>query len=69
MTGRNQGLLELCDPLEINDTRVGRLLVPLESDLTTPLAYFLSRVPMESWPRSASSIPSNCCCRRAINKR
>ncbi len=40
--GRNQGLLELCDPLEINDTRVGRLLVPLESDLTTPLAYFLS---------------------------
>ena len=46
--GRNQGLLELCDPLEINDTRVGRLLVPLESDLTTPLAYFLSKVPMES---------------------
>ncbi len=47
-TGRNQGLLELCDPLEINDTRVGRLLVPLESDLTTPLAYFLAKVPMES---------------------
>jgi len=46
--GRNQGLLELCDPLEINDTRVGRLQVPLESDLTTPLAYFLSKVPMES---------------------
>jgi len=46
--GRNQGLLELCDPLEINDTRVGNLLVPLESDLTTPLAYFLSKVPMES---------------------
>ena len=44
----NQGLLELCDPLEINDTRVGDLLVPLESDLTTPLAYFLSKVPMES---------------------
>ena len=46
--GRNQGSLELCDPLEINDTRVGHLLVPLESDLTTPLAYFLSKVPMES---------------------
>ncbi|MGA2502391.1 MAG: alpha/beta fold hydrolase, partial [Tepidisphaeraceae bacterium] len=45
---RNQGLLELCDPLEINDTRVGRLQVPLESDLTTPLAYFLSKVPLES---------------------
>ncbi len=40
--------LELCDPLEINDTRVGRMLVPLESDLTTPLAYFLSKVPLES---------------------
>ncbi len=47
-TGRNQMFLELCDPLEINDARVGRLLVPLESDLTTPLAYFLSKVPMES---------------------
>jgi pimeloyl-ACP methyl ester carboxylesterase len=46
--GRNQGLLELCDPLQISDTRVGNLLVPLESDLTTPLAYFLSKVPMES---------------------
>ena len=47
-TGHNQGLLELCDPLEVNDTRVGNLLVPLESDLTTPLAYFLAKVPMES---------------------
>ena len=47
-TGRHHGLLELCDPLEISDTRVGRTLVPLESDLTTPLAYFLSKVPMES---------------------
>ena len=26
----------------------GRLQVPLESDLTTPLAYFLSKVPLES---------------------
>jgi pimeloyl-ACP methyl ester carboxylesterase len=47
--GRCQGLLELYDPLAINDTRVGNLIVPLESDLTTPLAYFLSKVPMESW--------------------
>lgn len=46
--GRNQGLLEICDPLEISDTRVGNLQVPLESDLTTPLAYFLSKVPLES---------------------
>jgi pimeloyl-ACP methyl ester carboxylesterase len=47
-TGRCQGLLEICDPLEISDTRVGNLQVPLESDLTTPLAYFLSKVPLES---------------------
>jgi pimeloyl-ACP methyl ester carboxylesterase len=46
--GHRQGLLELCDPLEISDTRVGNLQVPLESDLTTPLAYFLSKVPLES---------------------
>ena len=46
--GHRQGLLELTDPLEINDTCVGRLQVPLESDLTTPLAYFLAKVPMES---------------------
>ncbi len=46
--GRSQGLLELYDPLATTDTRVGHLIVPLESDLTTPLAYFLSKVPMES---------------------
>ena len=46
--GHHQGMLELCDPLEIGDTRVGNLSVPLESDLTTPLAYFLSKVPLES---------------------
>jgi hypothetical protein len=47
--GRNQGLLELYDPLVNVGTMVGRSPVPLESDLTTPLAYFLSKVPMESW--------------------
>ena len=46
--GRNQGLLELYDPLATMDTRVGYLNVPLESDLTTPLGYFLSKVPLES---------------------
>jgi hypothetical protein len=45
---RNQGLLELYDPLETTDTMVTRWRVPLESDLTTPLAYFLSKVPLES---------------------
>jgi pimeloyl-ACP methyl ester carboxylesterase len=46
--GRKQGLLELYDPLETTDTAVARLRVPLEADLTTPLAYFLSKVPLES---------------------
>jgi pimeloyl-ACP methyl ester carboxylesterase len=39
----NQCVLELCDPLERNETVVAGWRVPLESDLTTPLAYFLSR--------------------------
>jgi pimeloyl-ACP methyl ester carboxylesterase len=47
-SGRNQGLLELYDPLATTDTAVGRAAVPLESDLTTPLAFFLSKVPLES---------------------
>jgi pimeloyl-ACP methyl ester carboxylesterase len=47
-SGGNHGVLELYDPLAVQDTRVGDLCVPLESDLTTPLAYFLSKVPIES---------------------
>ncbi len=43
-----QGLLELYDPLATSDTVVGSTRVPLESDLTTPLAYFLSKVPLET---------------------
>jgi pimeloyl-ACP methyl ester carboxylesterase len=37
-----QGVLELYDPLSTSETVVNHHLVPLESDLTTPLAYFLS---------------------------
>ena len=37
-----QGLLELYDPLTAPEAIVGNRLVPLESDMTTPLAYFLS---------------------------
>ncbi|MEN6459231.1 MAG: alpha/beta fold hydrolase [Thermoguttaceae bacterium] len=40
---RNQCVLELYDPLSVGETLVGDRRVPLESDLTTPLAYFLSR--------------------------
>ncbi|MGD0898980.1 MAG: alpha/beta fold hydrolase [Thermoguttaceae bacterium] len=46
--GRSQGLLELYDPLATTDTRVGHLNVPLESDLTTPLAFFLSKIPIDT---------------------
>ena len=44
---RRQGVLELYDPLTTTDTWVADRLVPLESDLTTPLAYFLSNPAME----------------------
>ncbi|NUQ61593.1 MAG: alpha/beta fold hydrolase [Pirellulales bacterium] len=39
---RRHGLIELYDPTSVEDVAVGDLHVPLESDLTTPLAYFLS---------------------------
>jgi len=45
---RRQGLLELYDPLMTTETAVADTWVKLESDLTTPLACFLSRVPLES---------------------
>jgi pimeloyl-ACP methyl ester carboxylesterase len=43
---RNQSQLELYDPLTNDATLVAGQAVPLESDLTTPLAYFLSRPEM-----------------------
>ena len=46
--GHRQGVLELYDPLVTTDTMIGSTRVPLESDLTTPLAYFLSKVPEET---------------------
>ncbi|MHB1035570.1 MAG: esterase/lipase family protein [Pirellulales bacterium] len=48
-TGRRQALLELYDPLVESDITVGRLRVPLESDLSTPLAYFLDTPPLGEW--------------------
>ncbi len=41
--GRLKAVLELYDPLATEDLVVGDRLVSLEADLTTPLAYFLSR--------------------------
>ena len=43
---RNQCCLELYDPLASDTTTVAGRPVPLESDLSTPLAYFLSRPEM-----------------------
>ncbi len=40
--GRQRGILELYDPLSVGDIVVSNVRVPLESDFTTPLAYFLS---------------------------
>ena len=37
------GLLELYNPLKMQSVSVAGRQVPLETDLTTPLAYFLSR--------------------------
>jgi hypothetical protein len=39
---RHTALLELYDPLASTDVVVGQRRVPLESDLSTPLAYFLN---------------------------
>lgn len=39
---QRSGTLELYDPMVTSDIRVGRLLVPLQTDLTTPLAYLLA---------------------------
>lgn len=39
---RHQAVLELYDPLATDTVPIGGSLVPLESDLTTPLAHFLA---------------------------
>ncbi len=43
-----RGALELYDPLTTSDIAVAGVQVPLESDVTTPLAYFLSSINLES---------------------
>lgn len=39
---RHRAVLEMYDPLTATDIVLGNVRVPMESDLTTPLAYFLS---------------------------
>jgi len=45
--GPHQCILELHDPLNSRDIVVSNRLVPLETDLTTPLAYFLDNPDFE----------------------
>ena len=42
--GPNRAILELYDPLTTRDVMVAGRQVPLETDLTTPLAYFLNNI-------------------------
>jgi pimeloyl-ACP methyl ester carboxylesterase len=42
VTAEHAGIIELHDPLAVADIAVGDVRVPLESDLTTPMAYFLN---------------------------
>ena len=44
---RKQAVLEIYDPLTVSDIAINRHRVPLESDLSTPLAYFLSNPQLE----------------------
>ena len=42
VTAQHTGIIELHDPLAVTDLAVGDVRVPIESDLTTPVAYFLN---------------------------
>jgi pimeloyl-ACP methyl ester carboxylesterase len=44
---QRSGRLELYNPLTVQTVQIGSHAVPLETDLTTPLAYFLSRTDLE----------------------
>jgi pimeloyl-ACP methyl ester carboxylesterase len=44
---RRSGTLELYNPLQFQTVHVGARTIPLETDLTTPLGYFLSRTDLQ----------------------
>jgi hypothetical protein len=44
-----QAVIEIYDPLTITNITIDHLRVPLESDLSTPLAYFLSEPQLEQF--------------------
>lgn len=47
LLARRAGRLELINPLEKQTARVGDRAVPLETDLTTPLAYYLAHAGLD----------------------
>ena len=53
-------MLELYDPLSNDETLVAGQRVPLESDLTTPLAYFLSKSEMSNLATPGCCSPTTC---------
>jgi pimeloyl-ACP methyl ester carboxylesterase len=50
--GYRKATLELYDPLRVQSTRVAGKEVPLESDLTTPLGYYLAQAKYEKFELS-----------------
>lgn len=55
----HRALLELYDPLVTSDLMIANMRVPLESDLTTPLAYFLSDSQMDNMATEGLLHPEN----------
>jgi pimeloyl-ACP methyl ester carboxylesterase len=47
LSARRAGRLELYNPLAVQTIRVKKWTIPLEADLTTPLAYFLSHTDLD----------------------
>jgi hypothetical protein len=58
-SNRHRALLELYDPLTTSDLLIANMRVPLESDLTTPLAYFLSDSQMDNMATEGLLHPEN----------
>ncbi len=55
---RHQVVLELYNPLKATNVHVGPHRVPIESDLTTPLAYFLNEAELEPFATKGLLRPS-----------
>lgn len=54
--GRPHAVLEFHDPLEVSEIQVAGRTIPLESDLSTPLAYFLSQPEFDDMELSTAGL-------------